>query len=178
MDKLPIEQVPGFLAMVGGSVAVCFVAVMLHAYRYELMSITRWLFNRYVELRPGGVSTHNQVHDGDNFAAANGSHEPANPGSSAFSSREPAGTAGSAFTLNPDELRAVQAMIRYRDAEMAAGRKPTKAGAILAGFGVKRGGSERYQVASAIYDALFGEPDPSARYRTIEVNERSIPVKG
>lgn len=178
MDKLPIEQVPGFLAIVGGSAVFCFIAVMLYEYRHELMSIARWLLNRYVELRPGRVSTHNQVHDGDDFAGANGSHEPANPGSSAFSSGELAGTAGSAFTLNPDELRAVQAMIRYRDVEMAAGRKPTKAGAILAGFGVKRGGSERYQAASAIYDALFGEPDPSAKYRPIEVDGRSMVAKG
>lgn len=71
------------------------------------------------------------------------------------------------LALNADELAAVQKMI-YHKLTVA---RPSKSSTIQAGFGVSRGGSQLYQRASLIYDALFGQPDPAvetpiARRRT------------
>ncbi len=59
--------------------------------------------------------------------------------------------------LNAEEVAAVARMIEHN--KTAA--KPSKSSTIQAGFGVSRGGSQLYQRASAIYDALFGAPAPA-----------------
>lgn len=72
-----------------------------------------------------------------------------------------------AANLSSEERAAVQKMIQHK---LTAAR-PSKSTTIQAGFGVSRGGSQLYQRASLIYDALFGQPDPAietpiARRRT------------
>lgn len=66
-----------------------------------------------------------------------------------------------ALALNADEMAAVARMIEHN----RTAAKPSKSSAIQAGFGVSRGGSQTYQRASAIYDALFGTPVPAVQYR-------------
>lgn len=66
-----------------------------------------------------------------------------------------------ALALNADEIAAVGRMIEHN----RTAAKPSKSSAIQAGFGVSRGGSQTYQRASAIYDALFGAPTPAVQYR-------------
>ncbi len=68
-----------------------------------------------------------------------------------------------ALTLNADEVAAVQKMILHK----AAAQRPSKSSAIMAGFGVSRGGSGNYIRASEIYDALFGPPEPAVKYRPL-----------
>lgn len=72
-----------------------------------------------------------------------------NPDEPALQSRTDEGTG--AFVLNPDECAAVARMIEHK----TTAEKPTKASAIWAGFGVKKGDSAKYKRASVIYDALF-----------------------
>lgn len=59
--------------------------------------------------------------------------------------------------LNADEITALHRMIEHN--KTAA--KPSKTNTIQAGFGLSRGGGEKYQRASMIYDALFGTPTPA-----------------
>ncbi len=63
--------------------------------------------------------------------------------------------------LNAAEVIALHRMIEHN--KTAA--KPSKSSTIQAGFGISRGGSQAYQRASLIYDALFGTPAPAVRYR-------------
>ncbi len=60
------------------------------------------------------------------------------------------------FALDAAERLAVIKMIYHKTSDP----KATKASAILAGFGVKKGDSAAYRRASAIYDALFVLPAP------------------
>jgi hypothetical protein len=59
--------------------------------------------------------------------------------------------------LNADEVAAIARMIEHNKTAI----KPSKSSTIAAGFGASRGGSQLYQRASAIYDALFGAPAPA-----------------
>jgi hypothetical protein len=59
--------------------------------------------------------------------------------------------------LNAEEMIAVTRMIEHNKTAV----KPSKTNTIQAGFGVSRGGGEKYQRASLIYDALFGVPAPA-----------------
>lgn len=81
-----------------------------------------------------------------------------------------------ALALNADEIAAVGRMIEHN--KTAA--RPSKSSAIQAGFGVSRGGSQTYQRASAIYDALFGAPTPAVQYRQPDGSTAppSYPVTG
>lgn len=80
------------------------------------------------------------------------------------------------LVLNADEVAAVIRMIEHN--KTAA--KPSKSSTIQAGFGVSRGGSQLYQRASAIYDALFGPPVPAVQYRQQDgsVEPPSHPITG
>jgi hypothetical protein len=81
-----------------------------------------------------------------------------------------------ALALNADEIAAVARMIEHN--KTAA--RPSKSSTIQAGFGVSRGGSQAYQRASAIYDALFGAPAPAVQYRQPDGSTAppSYPVTG
>ena len=104
------------------------------------------------------------VQDQSNLPGSERTNEQPAPGSYAENTGSQQGTAGSSFSLTIEELSAVQAMARHRETVMARGETPTKSGSILAGFGVKRGGTQRYERASEIYDALFGAPVPLTHY--------------
>ncbi len=79
-----------------------------------------------------------------------------------------------ALVLNADELAAVRAMIGHK----TMAEKPTKESTLFAGFAAKKGASERYRRASALYDALFAPPPaPELPARTLLVNgERRVPL--
>lgn len=77
-----------------------------------------------------------------------------------FPVREPNANAAN-LHLNADEVVALHRMIEHN--KTAA--KPSKTSTIQAGFGVSRGGGDKYQRASLIYDALFGPPQPAVKYR-------------
>lgn len=104
----------------------------------------------------------------------NRTNEPTNTGSSGFTSQTVDGTKGAAFALTNAELLSVQMMVQYRDRLLAAGDEPTKSDTILAGFGIKRGGSARYLRASEVYDQLFGEPEPAVKYPALDEHARPI----
>lgn len=70
---------------------------------------------------------------------------------------EPPFANADALLLNADEVLAVARMIKHN----ATAAKPSKSSTIQAGFGVSRGGGATYMRASAIYDALFGQPNPA-----------------
>lgn len=89
-------------------------------------------------------------------AAEPAPNEPANTANTAAESRTEAGTGAVAVELSEDEVRAVRRLFAY----VRNARQPTKAAAIEAAFGVKRGGGRRYQRASELYDLLCLEPEP------------------
>ena len=72
--------------------------------------------------------------------------------------------------LNADEIAAVARMVDHN----RTAAKPSKSSTIGAGFGVSRGGSQAYQRASAIYDALFGPPAPAVQYRELTPDRQQI----
>lgn len=77
------------------------------------------------------------------------------------------------FALNADERGAVARMIDHK----TTAENPTKASAIYAGFGLKKGESAKYKRASLIYDELFILPPPPespSQYRELDEERRPI----
>lgn len=72
--------------------------------------------------------------------------------------------------LNAAEITAISRMIEHN--KTAA--KPSKSSSIQAGFGISRGGSSAYQRASAIYDLLFGPPEPAVKYRPLTPEQTAM----
>lgn len=114
----------------------------------------------------------------DETADFQGSERTSNPGSVAFASdgttrtpafgSEPAG----GFVLSAEEMIAIQKMNHYLLTNAQRGQAPSKSGAILAGFGLKRGGGPRYMRAALIYDTIFGEPEPAIKYPTLAARRK------
>lgn len=74
------------------------------------------------------------------------------------------------LALNAEEITAVARMIEHN----RTAAKPSKSSTIAAGFGVSRGGSDTYKRASAIYDALFGQPAPAVTYRELSPEQEAM----
>jgi hypothetical protein len=105
---------------------------------------------RYVMSRvPATVSATDVVQNRRETAAEPNRTEPAEPRMNAENREEPPLTRS--FALNPQEVAAVGRMIEHK----ATAEKPNKASTIWAGFGIKKGESQRYKRASEIYDTLF-----------------------
>lgn len=58
------------------------------------------------------------------------------------------------LVLNSEEIAGIARMISHNRSAV----KPTKSSTIAAGFGVNRGGTERYRRASQLYDLMFSAP--------------------
>lgn len=147
-----------------------FVAAMVYGYlskveydggpsRWERWRAA-WLMSRSRGARPEPASVQNH----DDRPSSERTNERANAGSEAFIPPEPARTLGSAFVLTSAELDAVRAMAHHRETVIARGEVPTKSGSVLAGFGVKRGGTDRYLRASTIYDALYAPAESAPHF--------------
>jgi hypothetical protein len=141
--------------------------------------IARWWENiqawglRLMSRYQGPGDAPEEVQDEDITAVLNEPNEPANGGSGAFRRGEPSGTQGSVLNLTANEVRAVQVIILRREREAMQGRKLSKSKAIMAAFGVKRGGTSTYERASEIYDALFTQPK-STRYITLDEHRQPV----
>lgn len=120
-----------------------------------------WFNERYLMSRSAaGVS----AEDAPLIAVLPSSERTIDNGSEAFSRHGTERTEPFGFALSEAEIMSVQKMGHYIMSTARLGRVPSKSGAILAGFGIKRGASPRYERASLVYDTIFGPPKPAVDY--------------
>lgn len=96
-------------------------------------------------------------------------NEPAEPASQTGSAD---GTRGSRFVFTDEEVHALAAMFRWREAERQRGRIPTKADSIQHGFGVSKGASNRYQRASQLYDIFCAPASGNGQYHPLDSQKK------
>lgn len=103
--------------------------------------------------------------------------EPVEPGSEAFIRGSDDGTRSFGPNgLNPPPTPAEQEAIQRMIQHVRTAAKASKASTIEAGFSVRKGGSAKYQRASAIYDALFPAPVPAGTPRYADLDEQRRPT--
>lgn len=160
MENLAFEQVPIFLGIVFGAVALCFLVAMIYEYRAEVIAIVRWLFTRYVELRQG--------QEAPELPGSGAGSEPEPGASSGGAMRqnraEPAGSAGSGSA----EIYAVLArLIADTNRRPLPGGKLSATRALTSGLGLTKGSGREYVDAKVRLDAeldrLKGADGPQFR---------------